>query len=94
MREDDGRESRKGVVSKQGRPGQDLLEFYLSLTYEKRRALFAGTARVARMMGVAQRTVQFWVQMGEIEAVVIGGRYKISLESLRSRLKTLQLLDD
>lgn len=93
MHEDDSRESRKRVVSEQG-PDQDLLEFYLSLTCEKRSALFAGTARVARMMGVAQRTVQFWVQMGEIEAVVIGGRYKISLEFLRSRLKTLQLLDD
>lgn len=68
----------------------ELLHLYMSLQREQRDALFAGTARAARITGVARRTVQFWVESGYIEAIVIGRKYKISLESLRLFMRSRQ----
>jgi hypothetical protein len=67
--------------------GEALLELYLSLTTNQRGQRFGDTAHVAELTGVTRRTVQLWVQAGDVCAIPIAGKYQIDLESLRSYLK-------
>ena len=68
--------------------GEDLLSLYLSLPQEKRKRKFASTSEVARMVGLSQRTIQMWIEVGSIAAIKIGKKYQVSLDSLRAYLKS------
>jgi|GEM_PF-6191410 len=65
----------------------DLLELYLSLSGKQRELRFTDTARAAQVTGVSVRTIQFWIESGMIQAIVIGRKYQVDLDSLRAYLK-------
>lgn len=65
---------------------EELLDIYLSLSKEHREQRFASTSHVAEMLGLAQRTIQTWVDTGSIRAVRVGKKYQVDLHSLRARL--------
>lgn len=67
----------------------ELLALHMSLTTEERKDQFADTARVAAMVGLSRRTIQFWIEIGLLHAIRVGRRkYKVSLESLNECLRT------
>lgn len=68
--------------------GEDLLSLYLSLPEEKRKQKFANTSEAARMVGLSQRTIQLWIEVGFVTAIKIGRKYQVSLDSLRAYLKS------
>ncbi len=70
------------------RKTQELLEFYLGLPKKQRDRLFVETARAAEIAGLSQRTIQLWIEIGAIQAVSIGKKYKVSLDSLRKHLQS------
>ena len=65
---------------------EELLNLYLSLPLATREDIFINTARAARITGVSMRTIQLWIECGAVRAIVIGGKYRIVLESLREHL--------
>ncbi len=67
---------------------EQLLEVYLSLTAKERHEMFADTARAAEIVGLSQRTIQLWIEVGLIRAFLLGGKYKICLNSLKRYLKS------
>lgn len=67
----------------------DLLDLYLSLPKKQRDKQFAGTLRAAEIAGVAQRTIQLWVECGMIRAVCVGRKYQVNLDSLWEYLRSL-----
>lgn len=67
---------------------EELLDFYLDLPGKEREGLFADTARAAEIVGISQRTIQLWIEIGLIRAIQLGGKYKICLNSLRDFLKS------
>ena len=90
----DGKQSRIRNVSRNIRgdelPGfvdHELLEQYLALPAENRDQKFPNTAYAASMVGLSQRTIQFWVEIGAVRAVLIGRRYRVSIDSLREYLR-------
>lgn len=64
-----------------------LLDDYLELPPGERRHRFAETSRAARLAGVSQRTIQLWIESRLIEAVRIGHRYQVDLDSLKDYLR-------
>ena len=66
---------------------EELLELYLSLPKKQRQERFTTTAHAAEITGLAIRTIQFWIESGEVQAVIIGRKYQIDLDSLRTHLK-------
>lgn len=66
---------------------EELLERYFALTGENRDREFLSTKRAAELTGKARRTIQFWVEIGVVEAVFIGNRCWISVDSLKSYLR-------
>lgn len=67
-------------------PG-NLLALYCKLSDDQRKRRFADTACVAEKYGVSQRTVQHWVNHGLIEAVLVGRKYKVDLQSVEKYLQ-------
>jgi excisionase family DNA binding protein len=67
---------------------ENLLSLYLSLSKEKRKQKFANTSEAARMVGLSQRTIQLWIEVGFITAIKIGRKYQVSLDSLRAYLES------
>jgi len=67
---------------------EELLDLYLDLPGKERDGMFADTARAAEIVGISQRTIQLWIEIGLIRAIQLGGKYKISLRSLREFLKS------
>jgi len=47
----------------------ELVELYLSLGPERRSNLFPDTAHAAQILGVSQRTIQFWIEVGNLTAI-------------------------
>ncbi|MEW6207698.1 MAG: helix-turn-helix domain-containing protein [Acidobacteriota bacterium] len=66
---------------------EQLLDFYLSLPSKLRKDHFAETSQAAEMTGLSQRTIQLWIEGGLIRAMLVGGKYKVSLASLKAYLK-------
>jgi excisionase family DNA binding protein len=66
---------------------QELLDRYLAMSGKQRDEKFADTARAAEITGLAQRTIQMWIEIGAIRAVLIGKKYRVSLDSLTDYLK-------
>jgi excisionase family DNA binding protein len=59
-----------------------LLHCYLTLNPEKRLERFADTSRAAEITGLSRRTIQFWIEVGQIHAVRLGKKYQVDLHSL------------
>ena len=66
---------------------EELLERYLGLDERRRAQQFADTARVANFVGLSQRTIQLWIEIGLIQAVRIGRKYQVDLESVKAHLR-------
>jgi excisionase family DNA binding protein len=71
--------SSKAVVKNKS---EHLLQLYLSLPVDRREEVFPGTTRAAKLVGISRRTIQFWVEIGRVEAISVGRKYKVHLESL------------
>jgi len=65
---------------------EELLHIYLDSNRCSRSERFADTAQVAKLVGMSQRSVQLWIEMGLIQAVRIGNKYKVDLNSLMQYL--------
>lgn len=63
-----------------------LLNLFLSLNKTERRERFACTRLTAELVGVSRRTIQLWIESGQIEAVRISKRYQVHLASLHDYL--------
>lgn len=69
-------------------PTEDgLLDLYLSLNCAERDKRFACTLRAAEITGLSVRTIQFWIECGYVQALYIGRKYRVDLDSLRRYLK-------
>src|SRR5262245_14163766 len=66
---------------------EELLHLYLSMPKELRDKRFADTAHTAEFIGMSQRTVLFWIETGAIRAILIGGKFKVDLDSVATYLK-------
>ena len=66
---------------------KELLEYDLGLDGKRRARQFADTARVANFVGLSQRTIQLWIEIGLIRAVRIGRKYQVDLESVKAHLR-------
>lgn len=64
-----------------------LLTRFLDSSPENREEEFAGTWDAARTAGVAQRTMQAWIEAGKVQAVRIGRKWWVWLPSLRAYLQ-------
>ena len=59
-----------------------LLQLYLGLTKKSRALQFVTTARASKITGLSQRTIQFWVQVGHVDALFIGRKWLVCVKSL------------
>jgi excisionase family DNA binding protein len=66
---------------------EELLNLYLSLSPAFREEAFISTAHAAEITGVSMRTIQLWIESGDVRAIVIGRKYRIILESLKAHLE-------
>jgi excisionase family DNA binding protein len=67
---------------------EDLLEQYLSLPDDQREQKFPTTERAAELTGMSRRTIQYWVEIKDIEAIFVGKICRIRLDSLMTYLKS------
>lgn len=79
------------LASRAESPEPDLLAYYLSLQPAKRNELFLNTATAAERVGVSQRTIQAWIDAGFIQAVPIGRKFRVYVESLLAYLRARAL---
>lgn len=79
--------NRKTSLSAANLTDEELLELYLSLPKKQREERFTDTAHAAEIVGLAIRTIEFWIESGEVQAVIIGRKYRVDLDSLRAYLK-------
>ncbi len=66
---------------------EELLELYLSLPPKRRGESFTDTTHAAEITGVSVRSIQLWIESGAVRAIVVGGKYRIVLDSLKAYLK-------
>lgn len=68
-------------------PSKDeLLHLFLSLPKPERLNQFADTARTAEIVGMSRRTIQLWIELGQIRAVRVGKKYQVLLDSVHGYL--------
>ncbi|MCI0661206.1 MAG: helix-turn-helix domain-containing protein [Acidobacteria bacterium] len=67
---------------------EELLERYLSLSEKQREEEFLTTACAAEIAGMSQRTIQLWVDVGDIRAIYLGRKCIVHRESLMAYLKS------
>lgn len=60
---------------------------WFSLSDAARKEQFGDTARAAEIAGVSRRTIQKWIELGQIASVPIGKRHQVHLDSLRHHLE-------
>jgi excisionase family DNA binding protein len=65
----------------------ELLNLYLATPHKQREEQFVSTARAAEIAGVSRRTIQSWIDCGDLSAIRIGKTYRVSLDSLREFLQ-------
>jgi len=70
---------------------EQLLDLYLSLPEAQRQERFVSTLRAARFVGLSQRTMQLWIECGTIQAVTVGRKYLVDLQSVKKELKVQML---
>lgn len=66
---------------------EELLPLYLELSEAERRKRFADTARAAELYGVSQRTIQNWIEWGWVQAIKIGKKHQVYLNSVTEFIK-------
>lgn len=66
---------------------EELMELYLSSPKKQREERFTDTTHAAELAGLSVRTIEFWVESGAVQAVIIGRKYRVDLYSLRAYLK-------
>lgn len=66
---------------------EDLLDTYLEMPTKLRDVQFIDTASAAERAGLSQRTIQLWIESGDLRAVVVGKKYKVLVASLVACLK-------
>ena len=67
---------------------EGLLEQYLSLPEDQREQKFPTTERAAALTGMSRRTIQYWVEIKDIEAIFVGKICRVRLDSLMAYLKS------
>jgi excisionase family DNA binding protein len=67
---------------------EDLLEQYLLLPDDQREQKFPTTERAAELTGLSRRTIQYWVEIKDIEAIFVGKICRVRLDSLVTYLKS------
>lgn len=67
---------------------EDLLEQYLSLPEDQREQKFPTTERAAKLTGMSRRTIQYWVEIDEVEAIFVGKNCRVEFDSLMTCLKS------
>jgi len=67
---------------------EKLLKQYLSLPEDQREQKFPTTERAAELTGMSRRTIQYWVEIEDIEAIFVGKICRVSLDSLETYLKS------
>jgi excisionase family DNA binding protein len=67
-------------------PHTSLLDLYLSLDKLEKRRQFACTLRTAEMVGVSRRTIQLWIELGQIQAIRVSKKYQVYLSSVQDYL--------
>ena len=61
---------------------------YLKLSEKERAAYYADTLTTAARYGVSQRTIQQWVSLGYVSAVLVGKKnLKVDLRSVEAYLQ-------
>jgi len=65
----------------------ELLNLYLATPPKPREEQFVSTARAAEIAGVSQRTIQLWIDCGDLSAIRIRECYKVSRDSFREFLE-------
>ena len=63
-----------------------LLNLFLNLDKTERRKHFACTLRTSEIVGVSRRTIQLWIEIGQIQAVRVSKKYQVHLPSLQEYL--------
>jgi excisionase family DNA binding protein len=58
----------------------------MTLPADKRGRTFVTTAQAAEILGVTQRTIQWWIQIGSIRAVRVGRNYRVYFPSVEAYL--------
>ncbi len=65
----------------------ELLEQYLSSPRKLREERFISTALAAEIAGLSVRTIQFWIEIGFVQAIAVGRKYRVEVNSLRQHLR-------
>jgi excisionase family DNA binding protein len=65
-----------------------LPEHYLSLPEDQREQKFPTTERAAQLTGMSRRTIQYWVEREDNEAIFVGKICRVRLDSLVTYLKS------
>jgi excisionase family DNA binding protein len=66
---------------------EELLKQYLSLPEDQREQKFPTTERAAQLIGMSRRTIQYWVEIEDIEAIFVGKICRVRLDSLVTYLE-------
>jgi hypothetical protein len=61
---------------------EELLKQYLSLPEDQREQKFPTTKRAAQLIGMSRRTIQYWIEIEDVEAIFIGKICRVRLDSL------------
>ncbi len=67
---------------------EELLKQYLSLPEDQREQKFPTTTRAAQLVGMSRRTIQYWVEIKNIEAIFVGKICRVKFDSLMTYLKS------
>ncbi len=74
-------------------PPDELLDRFLALEPAARTEIFCTVTEAATLAAVGTRTVQRWIEVGEVDAVLVGPRYWLRRESLLAYLRSRALKD-
>jgi len=64
-----------------------LVEQYLSLPEYLRKQKFPTTDSAAELTGLSRRTIRFWIENDDINAIFVGKSYRIEFDSLMTFIK-------
>jgi excisionase family DNA binding protein len=76
----------KAIIDADAR--EELLKQYLSLPEDQREQKFPTTKCAAQFIGVSRRTIQYWVEINDIEAIFVGKICRVRLDSLMTYLES------
>ncbi|MCI0339240.1 MAG: sigma-70 family RNA polymerase sigma factor [Acidobacteria bacterium] len=59
----------------------------MTLSENQRDQEFPNIESAAKPTGLSRRTIQFWVEIGAVEAIFVGGKCRVNFDSLKTYLK-------